>query len=118
MAIKPVDMQVMLPKLYEVARVQGTDLERQALASQRGEIDVKAMVDADIKEVHAKKDAQKVNFREKKDEEGKKKKNSNNKGGNKGEGEHENSSQGNENALSSDAVSCKTERSMFIDIKL
>ena len=121
MAIKPVDMQVMLPKLYEVARIQGTDAERQAIASQRGDIDTRSMVDANLKEVHAKKNAQKVNFREKKEdeEEKKRKKKYEDRGGNRNkEKRHANGGGGNKDALGKDMGAGKMTRSQFIDIKL
>ena len=120
MAIKPVDMQVMLPKLYEVARIQGTDAERQAIASQRGDIDTRSMVDANVKEVHAKKNAQRVNFREKKEdeEEKRKKKNEDWGSGRNKEKRHANSDGGNGDALDKDKGAGKITRSQFIDIKL
>ena len=108
MSIKPVDLQVMLPKMSEVIKSQGTDTERQLQASQRGEIDARYMVDADLKEVHTKKNAQKVVSRDKKeDEERKKKKNSQQ--GRSGDGKN----QANKNLTDGDPA-----RSQFIDIKL
>ncbi|MDR1060779.1 MAG: hypothetical protein LBL83_06135 [Clostridiales bacterium] len=69
MSIKPVDLQVMIPKMTELARIHGSEDERHLLASQRGAEDTKSMVEADMKEVRAKKDAQALTLREKQDRE-------------------------------------------------
>jgi len=61
MSIKPVDLQVMIPKMTEVARIAGIENERSILASQQGNNNTKEMVKADLKEVRKKKDVQKVN---------------------------------------------------------
>ena len=60
MSIKPIDFQVMIPKMPEVAKLQGSDAARQHLASQQGVQDTKQMVEADVKGVYKKKDVQKV----------------------------------------------------------
>ena len=132
MAIKPVDMQVMLPRISEVARIQGSDQERQAATSQRGEIDAKAMVDADVREVHSGKNAYRVNFRDDKkedDKNGKKKKNKkgnsdNNRADSSSENNNDNRMQvayndeGKKNALSKDLADGGYGGSKFIDVRL
>ena len=60
MSIKPIDFQVMIPKMPEVAKHQGTDAMRQHLASQQGVQDIKQMAEADAKGVYKKKDVPKV----------------------------------------------------------
>ncbi|MCL2165175.1 MAG: hypothetical protein FWH55_12510 [Oscillospiraceae bacterium] len=75
MSIRPIDMQIMIHKLPEVAaKVHGADAEKQLLASQRGEIDTQRMADEDVKEVHSKKIIQKISLDEKDNEEEKRKK--------------------------------------------
>ncbi|MDR1440177.1 MAG: hypothetical protein LBJ10_09290 [Clostridiales bacterium] len=69
MSIKPVDMQVMIPKMTEVARMHGSEDARHLAASQRGAEDTKSMVEADMREVRAKKDAQALTLREKQERE-------------------------------------------------
>jgi len=110
MAIKPLDLQVMLPKMPEVARIHGTDMERQLMASQRGDIETKQMVDADLKEVRKKKDAQKVTLHEKKEEEKENKKRQ------KRQGQREADSR--DGADPKPTAGGNPERSHFIDIKL
>ena len=56
-------MQIMVPKMTELARTQNSENARHLLASQHGAESTKAMVAADTREVHAKKDAQRAGLR-------------------------------------------------------
>jgi len=53
----------MVPKMTEIAGAQGSESARQLVASQHAADSSKAMVDADTREVHTKKDVQAVTMR-------------------------------------------------------
>jgi len=53
----------MVPKMTEIAGAQGSESARQLLASQHNAESTKAMVEADTREVHTKKDVQAVTMR-------------------------------------------------------
>jgi len=56
-------MQVMVPKMTEIAAAQGSESSRQLQTSQQNAENTRAMVEADTREVHAKKDVLTVNMR-------------------------------------------------------
>ena len=84
MSMRPLDLQVMVPKMTEIARNQNNDGARQLAAAQRGAENAKNMVDADVHEVHAKKDAQQTSLKVRREREGDGRKGGN--GGNGGNG--------------------------------
>ena len=114
MSVRPIDLQVMLPQLTEAARAHGSDMERQLLASQRGEINAKHMVEADTKEVHSKKTVQKVTMNEKNDE-NRKKKNNGKKSNSNGLGY---TADGKKESAGKSQSTDRMETSHFIDVKL
>ena len=64
MPIKPIDMQVMLPKMSEIAMAQGSESQRQLAASQRSMERTRTMVNAATREVRSKDNIQRVTFAE------------------------------------------------------
>jgi len=64
------DLQIIVPKMTEVAGLQGSENARQMMAAQKSRDSTRAMVEADAREVRAKKDAQAVVMRAGKDREG------------------------------------------------
>ena len=69
MAIKPIDMQVMLPKMTEIAVAQGSESQRQLAASQRSKDRSQSLAEASTREVHAKENVRRVSFPESDDNE-------------------------------------------------
>ena len=63
MSMRPIDLQITVPKTTEIASLQGSESARQLLASQHSADSTKAMVQADTREVHSKKDVQAVAMR-------------------------------------------------------
>lgn len=63
MSLKPIDMQVMVPKMTEIAGSQGSESARRLVAAQHGSESARVMVEADTREVHTKKNAQEVIMR-------------------------------------------------------
>jgi hypothetical protein len=57
------DLQVIVPKMTEIASMHGSDSARQLLAAQKSADRTKEMVDADTREVRAKKESQAVVMR-------------------------------------------------------
>ena len=60
MSIKPIDLQVMIPRMPEVAKYHGSEAARQHLAAQQGMRGTQQKAEADVKEVHKKEDVYKV----------------------------------------------------------
>ena len=60
MSMKPIDLQVMIPRMPEVAKYHGSDAARQHLAAQQGMRGTQQKAEADVKEVHKKEDVYKV----------------------------------------------------------
>jgi len=56
-------MQIMMPKLTEIASAHGNEGSRQILATQHGADRAREMVDSEMREVRAKQDVQAVNMR-------------------------------------------------------
>ena len=69
MSMRPIDLQIIVPKTTEIASLQGSENARQLLASQHSADSTKAMVQADTREVHSKKDVQAVAMRVNRDNE-------------------------------------------------
>ena len=70
MSLRLADLQVMVPKMTEIAGAQGSESARQLLAARREADSVKAMVEADTREVHTKKNAGEVTLRVNGEEDG------------------------------------------------
>lgn len=87
MSMRPLDMQVIVPKMTEVARVHNSESSRQLLTAQQGAESTKAMVDADLREVRTKKDAQNVAARVKRGNEEEKRRDRRRGGGGNGGGQ-------------------------------
>ena len=67
--MRPIDLQVTIPKMTEIASLQGSESARRLLSSQQSEDSTRAMVAADTQEVHSKKNIQTVNMRADRDRE-------------------------------------------------
>ena len=67
--MRPIDLQVTIPKMTEIASLQGSESTKRLLSLQQSAQSTKAMVDADTREVHAKKNVQSVNLRVNRDKE-------------------------------------------------
>jgi len=63
-------MQIIVPKMTEIASAQGSESARQLQASQQNADSARAMVHADVREVHAQKNAQAVTMRTDREREG------------------------------------------------
>ena len=65
--MRPIDLQVTIPKMTEIASLQGSESAKRLQSSQQSEESTNAMVAADTREVHAKKNVQSVNMRAERD---------------------------------------------------
>lgn len=70
MSMRPLDMQIIVPKMTEVARSQNSESARQLVAAQRGADGARAMVEADTREVHSKKNAQETGLKVRRERDG------------------------------------------------
>jgi hypothetical protein len=65
MSVRPIDMQVMIPKMTEVAKMHGTEDGRHLAAVMHGEAQAKQRVEAQMTRVMKREDARKPDIREK-----------------------------------------------------
>lgn len=71
MAIKPIDMQIMMPRTHDASKVHSEQQNRAAQAQQSANTSVEHMVDDELNKVYEKNNSQKISI---KDDEEKKKK--------------------------------------------